>query len=335
MPRTPKQPKDWPPLPVRLSLTVPPKRLSPCCLAMTPATRASDDLRSGGEGRGGASCCAAWIRCGSPQPLLHAAAAACRPAGARRARAGQGRGWGWGQARQAPRQQSPPPQRRQAGRQAGRHHPPRPYLPPPPGQPQRGKAHGAPVHVDDVVAALHRGLGRDGRSDGGVSQDAVVQLRAVVVHGLRDARRRLAAGAGVGGEEAQVQAARLAQAHVTLRGGALAGEVGLGAGRRRATQRSTGACSAGGALVPGAPQLRKRAGPAARPPWQQGPLTVTQGPTTHLLEHVRAADQLVQAPAAQLGQARPHLLRHKVEVVDEVGGRAWGSGGWGLGSSQG
>ena len=43
---------------------------------------------------------------------------------------------------------------------------------------------------------------------------------------LRDALGRLAGGAGVGGEEAEVQAGRLAQAHVALRGG---GRQGTGA----------------------------------------------------------------------------------------------------------
>ena len=46
----------------------------------------------------------------------------------------------------------------------------------------------------------------------------------------------------------------------------------------------------------------------------------------HLAQQVCAADELVQGAEAQRRQARPHLLRHKVEVVDQVVGGACTTG---------
>mmetsp|Transcript_18872 Transcript_18872/g.47860 ORF Transcript_18872/g.47860 Transcript_18872/m.47860 type:complete len:1344 (-) Transcript_18872:168-4199(-) len=121
----------------------------------------------------------------------------------------------------------------------------------------RHAAQGGAVRVDDVERTLDGLLVLDGVHDGLIGQDAVVNHGAVGLDGGRDALRGAARGAGVGGEEGQVQA------------------LGLG---------------------------------------QLGVLALHQ--------QVGAANDVVQALVAELRQRRAHLLRHKVEEVDEVGGRA-------------
>lgn len=144
-----------------------------------------------------------------------------------------------------------------------------------------------------------------------------------------------------GGEEGQVQARSLGQRRGALRVGGrrAAGSAVSSSGQAGLTcwqllhwfgRQSTGAPTCTQACTKlhsrsGDPTQRSSA--RAEPRWRRANhSTQVTKPCphlprrTHLAQQVGASNQLVHGAEAQCGQARPHLLRHEVEVVDQVVG---------------